>query len=198
MGTRGWNGDPPADDADARRRIVAAAMSCVDRHGPTKTGLSDVAAELGVTRQTVYRHFPSTADLMVATAIDAAAPFLDRLAAACSRHRDPTDIVVTAVVWTVTRLPQERHLSLLLWNGRADLFARGVTSPTALEFARAMLVRLDVDWDALGYRPADLDGLAEFLLRFMQSMFLDPGDPPRSERALRAYVRRWIGPAVAP
>ena len=64
----GWRGDPPGSEAEARERIVGAAMRCVDRYGPEKTGLSDVAHELGVTRQTVYRYVTGTDDLLAAAA----------------------------------------------------------------------------------------------------------------------------------
>jgi hypothetical protein len=65
MKNRGWQGNPPADDAEARERIITAAMRCLDRYGPTKTGLSDVATELGVTRQTVYRYLRTLQSLPV-------------------------------------------------------------------------------------------------------------------------------------
>ena len=81
-------------EAEARERIVGAAMRCVDRYEPGKTGLSDVAHELGMTWQTVYRYFAGT-------------------------------------------------------------------------------------------------------LRVLQSLVLDPGTPPRSGPALRDFLRRWVGPAIA-
>src|SRR5690242_3990748 len=49
MRTRGWQGDPPLTDDEARARILDAAKRCVERFGPSKTRLADVANELGVT-----------------------------------------------------------------------------------------------------------------------------------------------------
>src|SRR5208282_5099353 len=59
--THGWAGRPPADDDEAVQRILAAAKLCIDRDG-AESGIAEVARELGVTRQTVYRYFPSTED----------------------------------------------------------------------------------------------------------------------------------------
>jgi len=73
-----------------------------------------------------------------------------------------------------------------------------VTSDVALRFARDMVGRLDVDWGAAGLGDDDLDGLAEHLLRVIQSLVIDPGRPPRRGAALRAYLRRWVGGAVLP
>jgi AcrR family transcriptional regulator len=68
MGRKGWTGSPSADDREARKRIVDAAIVSIDRRGPQRTTLSDVANDLGVTRPTVYRHFSSTEDLLAVAA----------------------------------------------------------------------------------------------------------------------------------
>src|SRR5215472_17316046 len=101
ISNRGWQGDPPSDDAEARERIIAAAMRCVDRYGATKTGLADVAAELGVTRQTVYRIFPSAEDLFQAMATTAADTFIDRMVARVSGFTDPAEMLVECLAFTV-------------------------------------------------------------------------------------------------
>jgi AcrR family transcriptional regulator len=193
----GWRGDPPGSEAEARERIAAAAMRCVDRYGPGKTGLSDVAHELGVTRQTVYRYFAGTDDLLAAVARSAAGSFLDRLSRHLAQVADPVEVVVEALAFTIERLPEERYLSVLLTAGRSGQFFAGVTSPAAVEFARSLLERTAVDWQKAGYSRADLNELGEFALRVLQSLVLDPGTPTRSGPALRVFLRRWVGPAVA-
>ena len=193
----GWRGDPPGSEAEARERIVGAAMRCVDRYGPGKTGLSDVAHELGVTRQTVYRYFAGTDDLLAAVARSAAGSYLDGLARHLAQVTDPVEVVVEALASTIERLPEERYLGVLLTAGRSGRFSAGVTSPAAIEFARSLLERTAVDWDKVGYSRAELDELGEFALRVLQSLVLDPGTPPRSGPALRDFLRRWVGPAIA-
>jgi AcrR family transcriptional regulator len=193
----GWRGDPPGSEAEARERIVGAAMRCVDRYGPGKTGLSDVAAELGVTRQTVYRYFAGTDDLLAAVARSSADSYLDRLAQHLAQLTDPVEVVVEALAFTIERLPEERYLGVLLTPGRSGRFFAGVTSPEAVAFARSLLVRTAVDWAKAGYDRAELGELGEFTLRVLQSLVLDPGTPRRSGPALRGFLRRWIGPAIA-
>ena len=195
----GWRGDPPGSEAEARERIVGAAARCVDRYGPGKTGLSDVAAELGVTRQTVYRYFASTDDLLAAVARSAADSYLNGLAQHLAQVTDPVEVVVEALAFTIERLPEERYLGVLLTPGRSGQFFAGVTSPEAIEFARSLLERTAVDWQKAGYgraELAELDELGEFTLRVLQSLILDPGTPRRSGSALRRFLRRWVGPAI--
>src|SRR5262245_4714343 len=192
---RGWRGNPPRDDDEARERIVDAAMSCIDRHGPHKTGLSDVAAELGVTRQTVYRLFESTEELLLAVGAVAADEYLDRLAEHVADLTDPGDAIVEAIVYTFERLPDEKFLGLLLTTGRSEAFLENVTSPQAMAFGRAMLARMKVDWAAHGYETGGLDGLVEFGLRVLQSLVLAP-PRHRSGAKLRSFLQRWVAPAV--
>ena len=55
---------PPEPDAAAelRVRILAGAARCIERWSVSKATLSDVAAEAGVSRATLYRTFPGGRD----------------------------------------------------------------------------------------------------------------------------------------
>jgi AcrR family transcriptional regulator len=196
MRTHGWGGAPPTDDAEARARIIDAAMTCVDRHG-ARTNLSDVAAELGITRQTVYRYFPSTDELFTALAQVAAASFIDEVVARVRRITEPAEVVIEALAYTIEALPDDRYLTLLLRTGRSETFTHGVTSTVAMNFGRTLLARTGIDWAALGYDDRELDELVELQLRLIQSLAIDPPDPPRRGRALRIWLRRWLAPAIA-
>ncbi|HVT65755.1 MAG TPA: helix-turn-helix domain-containing protein [Mycobacteriales bacterium] len=195
MRNRAWQGDPPTDDDDARDRIISAAMRCIDRHGPTKTSLSDVAAELGVTRQTVYRLFPSTEDLFRAVSIAAADAFVDQLAARVRGMNDPADMLVECMAFTIERLLKERYLSLLLVQNRAVPLDEQFTSAVPAGLTRKLLEQLPVDWNTVKLTPRNTERLIEIYLRTLQSFIVDPG-PPRSARELRALLAVWFGPAV--
>ena len=177
-------------------RILSAAGAAIDQRG-TDVSIADVARTLGVTRQTVYRYFPSTDALLVASAVHAADDFLDRLADHLRGITEPVDAVTEAIATALEWLPQDKHIGLLLVPGKATEHTESVTSDVALTFANAMLRRFDVDWAALSYDHRDLDELAEHLLRIIQSFVIDPGRPPRTGQALRDYLRRWVGRAVA-
>jgi AcrR family transcriptional regulator len=51
---------------ETRRRITEATMALHERVGPAATTVSSIAEEAGVTRLTVYRHFPDEATLVAA------------------------------------------------------------------------------------------------------------------------------------
>lgn len=67
MTSRPYRMNKRADQmADTRRRIVEAAVRLHTTVGAANTSISAVADEAGVTRLTVYRHFPDQEDLLVA------------------------------------------------------------------------------------------------------------------------------------
>jgi AcrR family transcriptional regulator len=53
-----------ASQAQTRQRIVEAAVDLHRKLGPAETSLTAVAEHAGVQRHTLYRHFPSEADLL--------------------------------------------------------------------------------------------------------------------------------------
>lgn len=197
MRTHGWAGATPASDDEAVDRILVAASTAIDDSGADIT-IADVARALGVTRQTVYRYFPSTDALLVAAATRAATGFLDRLATHLSGITDPVEAVTEGIATALEWLPDDKHIGLLFAPDRGYAFTADVTSEVALQFANSMLRRFDVDWAAAGLDDGDLAELGEHLLRIIQSFVIDPGHPQRRGRELRRYLRRWVGAAVTP
>jgi AcrR family transcriptional regulator len=59
-----------AEMAETHRRITEAAIDLHGTVGPSRTTMSAVAARAGVERRTLYRHFPSEADLFAACSAD--------------------------------------------------------------------------------------------------------------------------------
>jgi AcrR family transcriptional regulator len=172
-------------------RILHATRRTIDERGE-QTSIADVARTLGVTRQTVYRYFPSTEELLAATAADGAGTFLDQLAEALAGMTDPGDAVAEGVALTLERLPHDPYVGLLLRTQQASAFAVTVTTETGRSFGHSLLDRLDVDWS--GFDEQSIDDIIEMVLRTLQSFILAPLPAPGDE--LRRLLRRWIAPAV--
>lgn len=192
---RGWGGSPPENDDEASRRIVSAAVDLIGRTG-SAISIADVAQSLGVIRQTVYRYFPSADALMRAAAIASVDGFLDRLTRQVSGREDPVDAMTEGVVFTLAEVRRTPHLGILLTGTYSNVHPDGITSAEARAFGMTMIRRFDVDWERHGYNDESLGELVEYLLRTMQSFFISPGNPPRSDDELRSYLRRWMGTAI--
>jgi AcrR family transcriptional regulator len=195
MGRKGWAGKPPADDDEARKRIIDTTLRIVDRRGAANTTVSDVADTLGITRRTVYRYFPSTEALFTAVADVALQGFVTQVEN-ITADMDVAGQLVEVVAYIIERLPHEPQLTLLLANDRSNTFSRMMLAPNAIARCRAILQHTHIKWADLGYDDTTIDQLVEFLLRMIQSMVIAPPDPPRLSSELRVYLRRWIGPAL--
>ncbi|MBU3062307.1 TetR/AcrR family transcriptional regulator [Nocardia sp. NEAU-G5] len=192
---RGWGGSPPGSDEEASSRIVSAAVDLIGRTG-SEISIADVAESLGVIRQTVYRYFPSADALMRAAAIASVDGFLDRLTQQVSGIEDPVEAMTEGVVYTLAEVRRIPHLGILLTATYSNVDHEALTSHEARAFGMTMIKRFDVDWERYGYDEASLHELVEYLLRTMQSFFVSPGNPPRSDDDLRRYLRRWMGAAI--
>jgi AcrR family transcriptional regulator len=198
MRRHGWGGSPPASEAEAREKIVAATIRCLDRNGPLKLTVSDVAAELGVTRQTVYRYYPVMGDLLTAVAGVAWDQFLAEMDILFKDSTDPAEFAVEATAYVIERIPRSPHVVVMLVADHVELFERGaVTSAVISRNADFLRDRTAVDWTALGYDDRELAELVEFLQRIIQSMVVAPPEQPRDPAQLRAYLRRWVAPAIS-
>ena len=93
-------------------------------------------------------------------------------------------------------LPDDRYVGLLFAADNVSLFAvEGVTSEAGQAFARSMVERMDVDWAARGYGPAEMDIIVEIVLRTLQSMMIDHSTA-RSGAQRRAFLDAWAGAAI--
>jgi AcrR family transcriptional regulator len=199
MRTHGWGGRPPRDDAEARDRILRATRARLAEARTTST--SEVAELLGVTRQTVYRYFATTEELLNAAAMDAVADLQADLVKHVVHHLaatggDAGDAVVEVVAYVYEHLRDDSALNRLIAPGRISTTLAGLTAPDAIALGRSLLAGFPVDWAAAGLDATAQRELVEHLLRTLQSLVIDPGHPERSPDELRAYLTRWIAPAV--
>jgi AcrR family transcriptional regulator len=196
MGRKGWAGKPPADDDEARKRIIDATLRIVDRRGAAQITVSDIADALGITRRTVYRYFTSAEELFTAVAEVALGSFIVQVEN-ITADMDVAGQLVEAVAYIIEQLPHSPQLALLMANDRSNSFSRSMLTQVEIARCRAILQHTHIDWAALDYDDHAIDELVEFLLRIIQSMVIAPPEPPRSGAELRTYLRRWIGPALA-
>jgi len=192
---RGWDGRPPADDEEASARIVEAAVELISETG-SDVSIADVAASLGVIRQTVYRYFPTADALMKAAAIASVDGFLDRLTAHVRGVTDPADAMTDGVLFTLEEVTRTPHLGILLSEPYLHAHSGSLASDEAQDFGMRMLKRFDVDWAAYGYDETAQRELVEFTLRIMLSFFVAPNQQTRSPEELRRFLRRWLGGAL--
>ncbi|WP_245845289.1 TetR/AcrR family transcriptional regulator [Mycobacterium arosiense] len=171
----------PADEEEARERLLAAADACYEDKGPMRTRMGDVARRAGVHRSTVYYYFPSKDALLAASFVrlltstlnaveqcwQTDEPFLAQLIAACLRG---TDIARASAVM---RALVDGHEGL----GAAYRDAEGSELWRA-KLADALVRRLETAAAANEIRQ-DLapDTLARWIVRITFSLITEPAKP---------------------
>ncbi|MET8776898.1 helix-turn-helix domain-containing protein [Nocardia sp. NPDC004654] len=191
-----WNGSPPRDHREARTRILDATMRSIDTRGAQRTNLTNIAEALGVTRQTVYRHFASTEELFTAVGFAALDHYVNRLLDHLVGVGDPAEFVIEAIAYTIERFPKDRYLTVLLTAGMPTAFSRRAMTEQSLDACRTVLTRSDIDWQRIGYGDEQLTELSEFVVRLMLSFIADPRPTVRGSTELRGFLRRWVAPAI--
>jgi AcrR family transcriptional regulator len=79
--------------SEARSRLLGTASRLFYTEGLHSVGIDRIVAEAQVTRATLYRHFPSKDDLVVAYLTEADKAIRDQVTAARDRGGAPVDVV---------------------------------------------------------------------------------------------------------
>ncbi len=182
MRTHGWGGNPPGTDAEAIARITQAAAASVTEHS-NGADVSKVAARLGVTRQTVYRYFPTRNALFEAVAAQASVNLMKQLKERVIYIASPTDAIVDILLFCIREVPNDPQLSFIARPGHGDAL---ITSASAPGLADAFLGQLPIE---LGHLTAvEQMHLAEHMVRLLQALLLDPSTADRDEADLRSFL----------
>jgi AcrR family transcriptional regulator len=214
---RSWGADWPADEDEARERLLAAADACYADKGPVRTRMSDVAQRAGVHRSTVYYYFSTKDTLLSASFVRVLAataeavdqcwqtddPFLTQLVAACLRGID------IARSSPIMRSLMEEHQAVgsayqtaegsELWRAKlADTLVRRIEAASAAGEVRRdlpadTLVRwiVRINFSLIAEPARTQDGGDEGLLRNLLIASLNAGTA-RSTDATHNRVHRFI------
>ena len=133
-----------AEMAETHLRITEAAIELHGTVGPSRTTLSAVAKRAGVERRTLYRHFPTEADLF----------------AACSTHYFTANPFPDLDHWRAIRDPQQR-----LEQALGELYAYYERTEPMLGNALRDAELVDFARDAVAPLHAYLEAAADILAR---------------------------------
>ncbi|MEZ5141954.1 MAG: helix-turn-helix domain-containing protein [Acidimicrobiales bacterium] len=160
-----------------RRRIMDAALVCLERNGYRALTTRELLAEAGLSTGTFYNYFPTKEHLFEALAEDLLRAELQRMAAAAPDDQSIGDGLVRFLEETVLRDP-DAAVAVAVFRGRMEAGADAAAAIARLnrfvveEFApvvgraqaegvlrddldtEALVELLDIVWDGLGRRQA--------------------------------------------
>jgi AcrR family transcriptional regulator len=200
-GGRGWGDDVALlDEAEARRRLLSAAERCIVRRGSAHIRMGEVATEAAVARSTLYRYFPTRAELIVGL-------FLDRIDAAMdavvSGLPEPAraaaslpDLVMRPLAFIEGSPLNEALFSA---ESRALVASWQLGSEALFEAVYRHFGPLLEAWQAAGQLHGDLD-LGE-VVRWIETLQLSLLSEPWRDRSMaeqRQLLVRFLVRAVVP
>jgi len=187
-----WGGDPP-QPAAARQRLLDATARCIARDGVAATSVAAIAAEAGVSRQTVYRYFDRRGDLVAGALFGATEAVRVKIGVAIAALEDPADMIVETLLLGLAEV-QSNPIFRAVW----DSSRLGGSVPMAFTEPRGIALVRDYiapAIEAAGWNDADAEVGAELILRMFLSLVISPY-PERTPEELRAFLYRHLIPGL--
>ena len=191
------HGVVPQGSEAAQTHFIDAAEACFERYGVTKTTMEDIAKMAGVSRPTVYRHFPDRDSLILAVIMRRAEALIGKAQAFLRKQDSFEDQLVEGLLFLVK-------------TGRTDPFVRILVSPAHLDLAQQLVGATDavVDltyamWEpvlseaaARGELNPDLDfrAIARWLTH-VELILVGRFDLATDDDEIRVMLRTFIAPA---
>ncbi|MGI9592237.1 MAG: TetR/AcrR family transcriptional regulator [Myxococcota bacterium] len=187
-----WAGNPPQAEA-ARQRLLEAAARCIAREGIAATTVAGIAAEAGVSRQTVYRYFEGRDQVALRAVLAAAEGIRVKVDRAIRALDDPADMVVETVMLGLAEARGDPVLRAIWDSSPVDgpVFVR-ITGRPGLTWLRKTIGPVI---EATGWSEAEADEAVELILRLFLSLIISPL-PERNPEEMRAFLYRHLVPGL--
>lgn len=111
--------------AASRSNMIKAALGCFKKYGVHRTSMADVAEAAGVSRQTLYRLFPSRADLLEQIIEDRILAMAESLRPLFAEYQDLREALVDGSIKSVEAARKDTLFSEIVEQGgdhRLDQF----------------------------------------------------------------------------
>ena len=167
------------DARSLRERVLEGALAAVGRYGMAKTTVDDVARQSGVSRATIYRHFPGGREQLVAEVVAREmARFFSRLGDAVAGAPDLATLVEEALMFAPGAVAGHDVLQRVLLTEPERLLPlvtvqAGHVLPLIAAFVAPYIER---ERAGGGLRPGtDVDAAADYIGRMLLSLISSPG-----------------------
>ncbi|HVL88664.1 MAG TPA: TetR family transcriptional regulator [Actinomycetota bacterium] len=135
----------PSEDS-TRERILDAAFACASRHGLGRTTMADVAREARLSRQSLYRYFPSRHDLILALVLREEQTMIGIVRHAMEPHQDLQPAMTAAFAATLRAMRAHPLLDKVLAAEPHELLPYLTTEANpVLELSQNVMLRITAE-----------------------------------------------------
>ncbi|OUS25318.1 hypothetical protein A9Q99_22270 [Gammaproteobacteria bacterium 45_16_T64] len=131
--------------APTRLAIMEAAAIAFEKNGFQATTLDDIAEAAGVARRSIYHHFKSKKDILIAACIEQAQMFLQEVRNNVPANEDFPNFVLDCLIYVIEESPKSTLFMLDVSQGTG-------LDPVALYFKNPQFTQ---DWIAFFQQPYD-------------------------------------------
>ena len=199
--SRGTSGGAGPAPGTTPARILDAAQRCFSQYGFNKTAMEDIAREAGVSRGSVYRHYPDKESLFRAVSAEQTRIFLDAMAEVTSGV--PTlSGQIEAVLRLTESFVKDNPLNAAMTRTDPQALTRALTSEAGplLEMSvEALLPLIEAAAERGEVRPhVEARRAAEWISRVVFSLVTTPSvtferDDPAQ---VAAFIREFLVPGL--
>ena len=179
--------------AATRHRLMNACATIIVESGFRSVSMTAVAEQAGITRQTVYRYFANSREVIDATLLRAGREVLEAQFLVLREQGEPRDLIVTAVI-TSLRLINHNMLLVKALNSGGNpraLFSATLDSDLQTRSAEE-LKRIG---DRVGWDEQECSEASEVITRCVNSYLMMP-PRERTEAAIRKTLHKRLIPAL--
>lgn len=178
----------------SRQKILNATLRLIEDGGFEGVSIAAVASAAGVSRQTVYSIFGSREEVVSQAMAGLALEVLGSIEARLKSARTVCDYAVEVIVAGRAAVRSNPVLAALLVAEQGNpVFDYGMIArakPVARQIFEPLLERQEVAEDRL-------DDIVEMTVRLGLSVIVFDSDAVRTDEDLRAFLARWLAPALA-
>jgi AcrR family transcriptional regulator len=185
---------PVRNQVDTPTRILDAAFDCVRDVGLGRTTVEDVARAGGLTRQPIYRYFPSKDHVVISLVLREEDTFLEGVRTAFAAEPD-LEGALTASIAFCLRFAREHPLLDRLLATDPETFLPYLTTRSAPVVMRARGELKSLIARKAWVRTRLLDGAADAAVRILISYAVSP--PDRDEDEVAADLAQILATALA-
>lgn len=194
------SGLEPRDETSGR--ILAAAIEQTEDFGLRRFTIDDVARRVGLSRVTIYRHFPKKDQLVEAVILHELRRFLRAIDEAVTPYDTLEERLVEGFVFALTFLREHRLLDRLLRTEPEFILPYlTVRAGPILAAGRAFIAgfaRREAGEGGLPLSDDEIDGISELLARAVLSFVVTPESVLglRTKADIRRFAEHYLAPTL--
>lgn len=189
-------------EGETAARILGAAFDQAEDFGLRRFTIDDVARRVGLSRVTIYRHFPKKDQLLDALLMRELRRFLTKVDAVVIAQSSPEAKLTEGLLFALEFLRGHRLLTRVLRTEPELLLPHLTVKGNALIVAArdwiADHIRTETSAGRLTLAEIDIDAISELLVRIVISLVLTPetvlplDDPAGRQRIIDLYINPTV------